>query len=55
MSKAEVLVLLAQLDATIGDLRDIRFDAPPHVAAAIGERIAAIQEAAREIRRLHGL
>lgn len=53
MSRAELQVVLAQLEAAIDDLRDTHFEAPQHVRMASAERIAAIQDAARELRRLH--
>ncbi len=57
MSTPELQVLLHRLSQVITDLRDLRHTetTPLHVVVATEEHIEAIDEAVREMRRLHGV
>ena len=57
MSRSEVQVLLAGLRAAIDNLLDLQSSEalPQHVAEDTARNVRDIEEAARELRRLHNI
>lgn len=57
MSRIEAAVLIDRLSGVMHDLLDLRWTeaAPQHIVTAASDHLTAIEEAVRELKRLHGI